>query len=90
MSDNTDELINGVVYKITSKVKPEMVYFGSTKNFYKRMSSHKTHYNIYLKNKSNYLAVYDIFALGYYKQEVVKGYTGITAKKRRRRWWWCV
>ena len=80
MSDNTDKLINGCVYKITSKVNPEMVYYGSTKNFHKRMIQHKSDYKRYLNDRYSYLTLYDIFELGDYSQEIVKFYKGTTKK----------
>ena len=84
MSDNNVKLINGCVYKITSKINPEMVYYGSTKGFYKRMSGHRADYKAYLKDKFHYLTVFDIFDLGDYKQEIVKVYKGITKKELRK------
>jgi len=83
MSDNTDELINGCVYKITSKVNLEMAYYGSTKNFYKRRQEHKSHYKLYLNERYHYITLWDIFDLGDYSQEIVKFYYGITKKQLR-------
>ena len=83
MNNITDKLINGVVYRITSKVNPEMIYYGSTKNFYKRMSGHKSSYKAYLNNKYCCITLWDIFELGDYNQEIVKFYKGITRKELR-------
>jgi len=79
MSDNTIYK-KCCVYKISSNVNTDMIYFGSTKNFNKRMSQHISHYKRYLNNKFNYLTVFDIFDLGDYSKEIVKFYNGITRK----------
>ena len=78
MSDS-EKLINGCVYKITSQVNPEMAYYGSTKNFHKRMSEHKSQYKAYLKGKYTFISLWDIFDLGAYNQEIVKEYKYITS-----------
>ena len=83
MSDNTNKLINGVVYKITSKVNLEMVYFGSSTNFHRRMITHRAQYKAYLKGGYHYITLFDIFDLGDYNQEIVKFYKGITKKELR-------
>jgi len=71
------------VYKISSKVNPEMIYYGSTNNFYKRMTDHKSDYKRYLNNEYCYLTVFDIFDLGDSKQEIVKFYNDISKKQLR-------
>lgn len=81
MCKNPDEIIDGCVYKIISLVNPDLVYFGSTKNFYKRMSRHKADYKRYLKNGYSYTTLYDIIDLGKYSTEIVKEFKHITRRE---------
>ena len=76
------------VYRIHSLVNPEMVYFGSTNNFKRRMKDHKTQYRTYLYNKNNnkkynYCTVYEIFDLGKYSCKIANEYENISKKQLR-------
>ena len=77
-----DEIIDGLVYKIVSLINPELVYFGSTNNFNKRMQGHKNAYKSFLNKKSkDYYTYFEIFDLGKYNTEIVKEYKQITRRE---------
>jgi len=82
MCKSPDEIIDGCVYKIISVVNPELVYFGSTNNFKKRMQGHKDDYKRYLNKKLKTCFTYfEIFDLGNYTTEIVKEYKQITRRE---------
>ena len=73
MCKNPNEIIDGCVYKIVSLVNPDLVYFGSTNNFKKRISKHKSDYKSYINKKlKTCLTYFEIFNLGKYSTEIVK------------------
>ena len=81
MCKNPNEIIDGCVYKIVSVVNPELVYFGSTNNFKKRMQGHKDDYKRYLNKKYDYITYFEIFDLGKYSTEIVKEFKQITRRE---------
>ena len=53
----------GKIYKITCNVTGK-IYVGSTiKPLKIRLSGHKAHYNLYLKNKYHYVSSFEIFQM---------------------------
>lgn len=51
-------------YKVISN-NSDLIYIGSTlRDLKHRLSAHKSSYNMYLKNKFNYVSVFDVLAKG--------------------------
>jgi hypothetical protein len=65
------------IYKLES-ADGSKVYYGSTKNFKKRMSDHKSHYKMYLAGTYSYVSSFDILKDPGYTCVIVQEFTKIT------------
>lgn len=77
--------MKGLIYKITSN-STDRIYIGSTENtLEKRLSQHKSKYNIYLSGRGKYLSSYEILRLGDYDIELIEEYEFETKKDLLKR-----
>ena len=70
-NDLNNKYKNGKIYKIVCNII-DKIYIGSTiKPLKIRLSGHKSHYNLYLNNKYNYVTSFDILKDGNYFIELI-------------------
>jgi len=78
MSHSKDEILSvGYVYKLSS-LDGKLIYYGSTKNFHRRMQSHKDNYNLFLKGNQDSNSSFEILKLGNYNRAVVATFYNIS------------
>ena len=77
---------NSKVYKIVSNCNPELVYYGSTyTTLSRRLSGHKGHYKLYLKEKYNYVTSFELLKLEHFEIILVESYPCDNVEELRKR-----
>ena len=65
--------MRGYVYSIRSHLKPELVYYGSTKEtLSRRLAQHVSSYKHYLIKKHNFITSFKLIELGKFYIELVE------------------
>ena len=70
-NDLNNKFQEGKIYKIVCNITGKIYVGSTTKPLEKRLSGHKAHYNLYLKNKYHYVSSFEIFQNGNYYIELI-------------------
>jgi hypothetical protein len=69
---------SAVIYKLFDKSNDKLVYIGSTNDFNRRISAHKSAYKMYMNGKCRYITSFAIIKNNNYDYEILETFTNIS------------